>query len=83
MAVVRRSLVVFSILWTGIICGHASEADALAISANIRARHMPFGTILDPSTHLQPATRLSATPAVGTPRCGQEGTWPPKPFVTK
>ena len=26
----------------------ASEPDALAISANIQARHMPFGTLLDP-----------------------------------
>ncbi|MBL8219919.1 MAG: hypothetical protein JNL62_11855, partial [Bryobacterales bacterium] len=26
----------------------AAEADALAISANIQARHQPFGTILDP-----------------------------------
>src|SRR5579885_2088985 len=27
---------------------HAAEADALAISANIQTRHVPFGTILDP-----------------------------------
>jgi len=26
----------------------AAEPDALAISANIQARHLPFGTILDP-----------------------------------
>src|SRR5436853_249616 len=29
-------------------CAHAAEADALAISANIQARHLPFGTIIDP-----------------------------------
>src|SRR5579883_3329865 len=29
-------------------CLRAAEPDALAISANIQARHMPYGTILDP-----------------------------------
>ena len=27
---------------------HAAEPDALAISGNIQARHLPYGTILDP-----------------------------------
>lgn len=48
----------------------ASEADALAISANIQARHMPFGTILDP---------VNASPAsdqiVGYTRCGDSALW--------
>ncbi len=49
---------------------HASEADALAISANIQARHLPFGTILDP---------INASPAsnqiVGYTRCGDSALW--------
>jgi hypothetical protein len=48
----------------------ASEADAIAISQNIRARHMPFGTILDP---------VFATPGseeiVGYTRCGDSAIW--------
>ena len=48
----------------------ASEADAIAISKNIRARHMPFGTILDP---------IFATPdsdeIVGYTHCGDSAIW--------
>src|SRR5215813_5245542 len=48
----------------------ASEDDAVAISRNIRARHMPFGTILDP---------VFATPdsdqIVGYTRCGDSALW--------
>ena len=48
----------------------ASEADALAISANIRARHMPFGTILDP-VYASPASNQ----IVGYTRCGDSALW--------
>ena len=48
----------------------ASEADAIAISQNIRARHMPFGTIMDP---------IFATPdseeIVGYTHCGDSAIW--------
>jgi uncharacterized protein (TIGR03437 family) len=48
----------------------AAEADAVAISAGIQARHMPFGTVLDP---------MYATPAsnqiVGYTRCGDSALW--------
>jgi uncharacterized protein (TIGR03437 family) len=48
----------------------AAEADALAISANIQARHLPFGTILDP---------IYASPAgndiAGYTRCGDSALW--------
>jgi uncharacterized protein (TIGR03437 family) len=47
-----------------------AEADAVAISAGIQARHMPFGTILDP---------MFASPAsnqiVGYTRCGDSAMW--------
>src|SRR5262245_12904787 len=50
----------------------ASEEDAIAISKNIRARHMPFGTIMDP---------IFATPdpaseqIVGYTHCGDSAIW--------
>ena len=54
----------------GAFPAHAAEADAVAISAGIQARHMPFGTILDP---------MYATPAsnqiVGYTRCGDSALW--------
>ena len=49
-------------------CG--CQTDALGISANIQARHMPFGTMLDP---------IFAAPAsndiVGYTRCGDSAIW--------
>jgi hypothetical protein len=49
-------------------CG--CQTDALAISANIQARHTPFGTILDP---------IFAAPAsndiIGFTRCGDSALW--------
>ena len=47
-----------------------SEADALAISKNIRAWHMPFGTILDP-VYSDPA----GNQIVGYTRCGDSALW--------
>src|SRR5450432_1911849 len=48
----------------------AAESDALAISANIRARHMPFPTLLDP---------IYASPISGQivayTRCGDSALW--------
>ena len=48
----------------------ATEANALAISANIQATHVPYGTILDP---------IFAGPAsnqiVGYTRCGDSAIW--------
>ncbi len=48
----------------------AGEADALAIDAAIQARHMPFGTILDPIY----ASSTSAT-ITGYTRCGDSALW--------
>ncbi|HTB14367.1 MAG TPA: hypothetical protein VK752_22510 [Bryobacteraceae bacterium] len=48
----------------------ASDANALAIEANIQATHVPFGTVLDP---------IFASPAssqiVGYTRCGDSAIW--------
>lgn len=71
MTGVKASLVS---IWIAAVIGNtgarAAEADALAISANIQARHLPFGTILDP---------IFASPAsdqiVGYTRCGDSAIW--------
>jgi uncharacterized protein (TIGR03437 family) len=49
---------------------YASEADAVAIAAAIRARHFPFGTILDPIY-----TSPTNTDIVGYTRCGDSALW--------
>lgn len=48
----------------------ASEADALAIDANIRARHMPFGTLLDPIFDAPDSDQV-----VRYTRCGDSAIW--------
>jgi uncharacterized protein (TIGR03437 family) len=51
-------------------CGYAAESDALAIDANIQARHLPFGTILDPVF-----ASASSDQIVGYTRCGDSALW--------
>src|SRR5215467_10660566 len=48
----------------------ASEADAIAISRNIRARHMPFGTIVDPIFAAPDSDEI-----VGYTHCGDSAIW--------
>ena len=48
----------------------ASEADALAISANIRAMHMPFGTILEPIFASPTSAQI-----VAYTDCGDSALW--------
>ncbi|MBV8846627.1 MAG: hypothetical protein JO307_27795 [Bryobacterales bacterium] len=48
----------------------AAESDALAISANIQARHMPFGTILDPINASPTSNQI-----IGYTRCGDSALW--------
>ncbi len=48
----------------------ASEADALAISANIQARHLPFGAVLDPMY-----ASGTSDQTVGYTRCGDSALW--------
>jgi uncharacterized protein (TIGR03437 family) len=50
--------------------GWAAEADALAILANIQARHLPFGTILDPIFASATSNQI-----VGYTRCGDSAIW--------
>jgi uncharacterized protein (TIGR03437 family) len=57
-------------LWIVAPQARPSEADALAISANIRARHMPFGTILDPIF-----TTSASDQITGYTHCGDSALW--------
>ena len=50
--------------------GRATEADALAITANIQARHLPFGTILDPIFTLTDSDQIASYT-----RCGDSALW--------
>jgi len=50
--------------------GRAAEADALAITANIQARHVPFGAILDPIFTLTDSDQIA-----GYTRCGDSALW--------
>ena len=54
--------------WAG--TAPASEMDALAIEANIQARHMPFGTVLDPIYGSPTSNQI-----VGYTRCGDSALW--------
>ena len=49
----------------------AAEPDALAISANIQARHTPFGTVLDPIFSAPDRDDL----ITGYTRCGDSAIW--------
>jgi hypothetical protein len=47
-----------------------AEQDALAIDANIQARHLPYGTILDPILSLSDLTQV-----LDYTRCGDSAIW--------
>ncbi|MEO8127627.1 MAG: hypothetical protein ABJF23_19070 [Bryobacteraceae bacterium] len=63
-------------LWIGLaafsllVPAYGAEADALAIEAAIKARHLPFGTILDPIY-----ASATSTEIVGYTRCGDSALW--------
>src|SRR5215472_10190982 len=48
----------------------AAETDALAILANIQARHLPYGTILDPIFVSSTSDQIK-----GYTRCGDSALW--------
>ena len=65
-----NSTVIPLILWMSCSVAQASEADALAISANIQAIHLPFGTILNPIFASATSGQI-----VGYTRCGDSALW--------
>jgi len=66
---VRHIAPLLLFLWISNVA-RASEADALAIDANIQAIHVPFGTILDP---IFPSP--TSTAIIGYTRCGDSAIW--------
>ena len=60
----------FALIFFFGLAAHASEADALAISANIQAKHLPFGTVLDPIYASSTSNQI-----VGYTRCGDSALW--------
>ncbi len=68
---IRVVTVVFALLPVA----SAAESDALSIDAAIQARHLPYGTILDPVLSLPRfVLRGGLLPAAGIPRCGPDIT---------
>ena len=63
-------IVVLAAATLGAGCACATEADALAISANIQARHLPFGTIIDPVFASAGSDQI-----VAYTRCGDSAIW--------
>jgi len=64
---IALTLAVYAVVASG---ARGAEADALAISRNIQALHMPFGTILDP---MYPSS--TSDQIVGYTRCGDSALW--------
>src|SRR5207237_1110356 len=64
-----RSVVILLFIFSTYIL--AAEPDALAISANIQARHTPFGTVMDP-IFSAPDRDDQIT---GYTRCGDSAIW--------
>ena len=54
---------------------HASEQDALAISANIRQFHMPYGTVLDPVFGSSDPASSEYSQIVSYSRAGDSAIW--------
>jgi len=52
------------------LSAYASEADALAISAAIQARHLPYGAVMDPVFATPDSTQVT-----GYTRCGDSALW--------
>ena len=65
-----RSLFTFGVIILAAPPVRAAEADALAITANIQARHLPYGAILDPIFTLTNSDQIA-----GYTRCGDSALW--------
>jgi len=70
MATRKSVLLLSGTLLLTVASAFAAEADALAISANIQARHMPFGAILDPIFTLTDIDDIASYT-----RCGDSALW--------
>ena len=68
--IVRRFVITVALLTLFVGAAVASEADAIAISQNIRARHMPFGIIVDPIFASPDSEQI-----VSYTHCGDSAIW--------
>jgi uncharacterized protein (TIGR03437 family) len=71
----RNSRSVMSVAWLALLLAgsqssRAAEGDALAILANIQARHLPYGAILDPIFTLTDSDQIEYYT-----RCGDSALW--------
>lgn len=66
----RRGLLLVFLSAAFSIPARASEADAIAISQNIQARHIPYGTIIDPVFASPGSDQI-----VSYTRCGDSALW--------
>jgi hypothetical protein len=62
--------ITISVMYIPLLPAVGAEQDALAISANIQARHMPFGTVLDPIFADSTSNQI-----VGYTHCGDSALW--------
>jgi uncharacterized protein (TIGR03437 family) len=67
---VKPDLRYFFVLFACVYPAPCSEPDALAIEANIQARHMPFGSLLDPIYASSTSNQIT-----GYTRCGDSALW--------
>ena len=65
-----RLILAAALLALSAVPAGASEADAIAIDASIQARHIPFGTIMNPIYASSTSTQI-----VGYTRCGDSALW--------
>lgn len=65
-----RGIGVLGLLIAGTLAAAAGEPDALAIDATLQARHVPFGTVLNPIF-----ASGSSSQIVGYTRCGDSAIW--------
>jgi uncharacterized protein (TIGR03437 family) len=65
---IARALLALATL--GAFSAAAADSDALAISTEIQARHLPYGTILDPIYASPTSSQI-----VGYTRCGDSALW--------
>jgi hypothetical protein len=70
MIVSRFGIAVVCLLTLLVGVAMASEADAIAISQNIRARHMPFGVVVDPIFASPDSDQI-----VSYTHCGDAAIW--------
>jgi len=61
----------------------AAEPDALAIDANILARHMPYGAIMDPILSLPDLSQVVDYTRCATLPSGRDTTSPPRRSAIK